>query len=142
SRLVRQFTSAVADEPAVAGIIAFTGGSGGGGGGGGASNSARMFITLKPLKERGLSADKVIGRVRANVAHIPGAELGLQAYQDLRIGGRGSSAQYQYTLKGDDLDELNQWGPRLLREMQKLPGLVGVTTDQQNKGLQARLNID
>jgi multidrug efflux pump len=137
AQFVRQFATAVAEDPAVAGIVAFTGGQYGG-----SSNSARMFITLKPLKERGLSADKVIARIRGHVARIPGANLFMQANQDLRIGGRGSSAQYQYTLKGDNLDELNEWGPKLLRAMRGLPGLVDVTTDQKNKGLQSRLNID
>ncbi len=136
SRLLEQFTAIVGEDPAVAGLIAFTGGSSG------SSNAARMFVKLAPLRERGLSADAVIARIRAKAARLAGATLYMQAVQDLRIGGRASNAQYQYTLKGDSLDELNAWGPRLLREMRKLPGLADLNTDQQNKGLQTRLNID
>jgi multidrug efflux pump len=139
TRLLKQFSDVVADDPAVLNVIAFTGGTGGGGG---ASNSGRMFATLKPLSQRDLSADQVIGRIRGNAARIPGATLFLQATQDLRIGGRSSSAQYQYTLKGDNLDELNRWGPRLLAAMRKIPGLVDVNTDQLDKGLQEKLVID
>jgi multidrug efflux pump len=139
TRLVRQFADVVGDDPAVANVVAFTGGTGGGGS---ASNSGRTFVTLKPLRERGLSADQVIGRIRGKAARIAGASLYLQAVQDLRIGGRSSSAQYQYTLKGGSLEELNQWGPRLLSAMRKIPGLVDVNTDQQDKGLQEKLVID
>ncbi len=142
TRLLTHFSTVVGEDPAVAGLIAFTGGGGGGGGGGGASNSARMFVTLKPLKERGISSDAVIARIRAKTAGIPGANLYLQAVQDLRIGGRSSSAQYQYTLKGDNLEDLNKWSPKLLREMRKLPGVVDVNTDQQDKGLETRLVFD
>lgn len=139
TRLIERFTSVVSEDPAVAGLVAFTGGTGGGGG---ASNAARMFVTLKPLKERGMSADAVMARIRGKTSRIPGANLYLQPVQDLRVGGRSSSAQYQYTLKGDNLDDLNQWSPRLLREMRKIPGLVDVNTDQLDKGLQARLVFD
>ena len=139
SRLLKQFAAVVADDPAVAGLIAFTGGSGGGGG---STNAARMFVSLKPLKERRIGVEQVMARIRSKTSQIPGANLVLQAMQDLRIGGRGSSAQYQYTLKGDNLDDLNQWAPKLLREMKNIPGLVDVSTDQQNKGLQTSLTID
>jgi multidrug efflux pump len=139
TRLIQQFSETVGEDPAVGGVVAFTGGTGGGGG---ASNNARMFVTLKSRKERGLTADEVIARIRGKAARIPGANLFLQPVQDLRIGGRGSSAQYQYTLKGDSLDELNRWGPRLLGAMRKIPGLVDVNTDQQDKGLQTRLAFD
>ncbi|HEY2249654.1 MAG TPA: efflux RND transporter permease subunit, partial [Planctomycetaceae bacterium] len=139
SRLLKQFTEVVAEDPAVLALSAYTGGTGGGGG---STNAARMFVSLKPLKERKIGVDQVIARIRAKTAHIPGANLVLQATQDLRIGGRSSSAQYQYTLKGDNLEDLNQWTPQLLREMRKIPGLVDVTTDQQNKGLQTSLAID
>src|SRR5262245_20972105 len=139
TRLVRQFSDIVGDDPAVSNVVAFTGGTGGGGS---ASNSGRVFVTLKPLRERGLSADEVIGRICGKAARVAGASLYLQAVQDLRIGGRSSSAQYQYTLKGDSLEELNQWGPRLLAAMRKIPGLVDVNTDQQDKGLQEKLVID
>ena len=140
SRLLQQFTAAVGEDPAVEGLIAFIGGSGGGGGG--AANSGRMFVSLKPLKDRNLRADEVIARIRSKVSRIPGANLYLQPVQDLRIGGRASSAQYQYTLRGDNLDELNQWSTKLLREVRKVSGVVDVNTDQQNRGLQTRLSID
>ena len=139
TRLLKQFAAAVSEDPAVAGVTAFTGGSRDSGS---ASNSGRMFVALKPLKERTLRADEVIARIRGRVSKIPGANLYLQAVQDLRIGGRGSSSQYQYTLRGDNLEELGQWSTKLLREMRKLPGLIDVNTDQQNRGLQTRLNID
>jgi multidrug efflux pump len=136
ARLVRQFAEIVGEDPAVSGVVAYAGGTRG------SINSGRVYASLKPLRERGLSADEVIARIRARAAAIPGANLYLQAIQDLRIGGRGSSAQYQYTLQGDNLDELNEWTPRLLRAMRTIPGLVDVNADQQNKGLQNRLNID
>ena len=136
-RLLKQFSQAVSEDPAVSGMIAFVGGQNSG-----ASNSGRMFITLKPIEERKISADDVIARIRQNTSKIPGAMLVLQSVQDLRIGGRGSSAQYQYTIKGDSLEELNQWGAKLLGVMRKVEGIVDVTSDQQNKGMQTRLNID
>ena len=145
SRLLQQFTTTVLEDPAVDGLIAFTGGSGGGGN---STNSARMFVTLKAQKDRGAgggkiaSADEIIARIRGKTARIPGATLVLQSVQDLRIGGRSSSAQYQYTLKGDNLDDLNYYSPRLLREIRNIPGLTDANSDQQNKGLQARLAID
>lgn len=139
SGLLKQFTAVVQEDPAVESVAAFAGGTGGGGN---STNTARMFVGLKPRGERGITADQVIARIRAKTSRIPGATLVMQAQQDLRIGGRGSSAQYQYTLKGDNLDDLNYWSPRLLREVRKIPGLADPTSDQQNKGLQARLNID
>ena len=133
---VKEFSAVVSEDPAVAGLIAFTGGSSG------SSNSARMFVALKPLRERGILADAVIARIRSRTSRIAGANLILQSVQDLRVGGRASSAQYQYTLRGDDLEELNRWSPKMLAAIRKLPGLVDVNTDQQNRGLQTRLDID
>ena len=137
SRRLQQFSEAVSEDPAVSSLVAFVGGSNSG-----ASNSGRLFVTLKPRNERKISADDVRDRIRKKTAKIPGATLVLQSVQDLRIGGRASSAQYQYTIKGDSLDELNLWGAKLLREMRNVKGLTDVTTDQQNKGLQTRLNVD
>ncbi|WP_437230312.1 multidrug efflux RND transporter permease subunit [Planctomicrobium sp. SH661] len=137
SRLIQQFAAEVGKDPAVENVLAFTGG-----GGGGASNSARMFVALKPQRERKLKADDVIARIRAKTARIPGASLFMQAVQDLRIGGRASSSQYQYTLKGSSLSELNEWSPKLLKEMRQIPGVTDVNTDQQNKGLQTRLEVN
>jgi multidrug efflux pump subunit AcrB len=101
-----------------------------------------MFITLKPLAQRNVSAGKVIERLRKRLAAVPGATLYLQANQDIRVGGRSSNAQYQYTLESEDLSLLNQWAPRMLEKLQTLPQLADVSADQQNKGLQARLEID
>lgn len=140
SKRLQQFAAIVQDDPAVSGVVAFAGGQGGGGGS--AANSGRMFISLKPLHERKLTADQVIDRIRGKTARIPGASLRMQAVQDLRIGGRMSSLQYQYTLRGDNLEELSQWSGKLQREMRKAPGIVDVNSDQQNRGLQTRLEID
>ena len=139
SRLLRQYTAVVGEDPAVAGVISSIGGQFGSGG---ASNSARMFISLKPLNERKLRADKVIDRIRSKTSQMAGASLVLQAFQDLRVGGRASSAQYQYTLRGDSLGELTQWSPKLLATMRTIPGLMDVNSDLQTRGLQTRLNID
>lgn len=139
TRLLVQFSAVIGEDPAVTGLNAFTGG---GGRGGGASNAARMFFSLIPLKDRGMSADEVIARIRSKTSRLPGANLYMQPVQDLRIGGRSSSAQFQYTLKGDSLEDLNYWSPRLLRKMRAIPGLVDVNTDQQDKGLETRLVFD
>jgi multidrug efflux pump len=101
-----------------------------------------MFITLKPKEERGLDADGVIGRLRRSLATLPGATLVMQPVQDLRVGGRMSSAQFQYTLRADTLGDLNTWGPKLLAAMRTLPELVDVRSDQQNRGLQTGLTIN
>ncbi|MBI5523384.1 MAG: multidrug efflux RND transporter permease subunit [Desulfarculus sp.] len=114
----------------------------GGGGGGASTNTGRMFVTLKPFGERKSSAGQVISRLRKKLAKLPGAPTFLQPVQDIRIGGRGSSALYQYTLQGEDLDELNTWAPRVFQKMRTLPQLVDVNSDQQNKGLQSSLVIN
>jgi multidrug efflux pump len=131
-----EFASTVLADPAVSTVVAFTGGAGN------TTNSGRMFITLRPLEERKISVDRVIDRLRGKLAHVPGATLFLQAVQDLRIGGRMSNAQYQYTLQSSDLRELNQFAPRMLAKFRTLPALRDVATDQQNRGLQAALVID
>ena len=138
-RLLRQFAMVTSQDPATDGVIAFTGG---GGRGGGSMNTGRMFINLKPESQRSLTADEVIGRLRGKLSHIPGATLYLQSVQDLRVGGRISSTQYQYSLQGQDLKELSEWTVRMLARMQTLPGLVDVVSDQQNRGLQAQITID
>jgi multidrug efflux pump len=109
---------------------------------GGISNSGRMFISLKPQSERKSNADQIIARLRGKLAHVPGASLVLQPVQDVRVGGRPSAAQYQYTLQGDRSDELLAAAPRVFETLRKLPELTDVNTDQQNKGLQASLVID
>jgi multidrug efflux pump len=102
-----------------------------------------MFITLKPKgRERKLTADQVIGEMRRKLAAVPGATLYMQSSQDLTIGGRQSQAQFQYTLQGEDLKELNAWAPRLLAKLRALPQLRDVNTDQQDRGLESKIFID
>jgi len=131
-----EFARIVAADPAVANVVAFTGGNQN------TTNTARVFFALKPLRERKISADEVIGRLRPKTAHVPGATLFLQTVQDLRIGGRPTSTQYQYTLQSTDLAELNAFAPRMLAKLRELPGLRDIATDQQNRGLQAALVVD
>ena len=129
----------VRNDPAVDNVIAF---SGGGGSSSNTTNTGRMFIGLKPLEERKLSADQVIGRLRGKLAKVAGAPTYLQATQDLRIGGRSSSAQYQYTLQGDNLTELNTWAPRVDQKLRTVRELVDVNSDQQDKGVQSSVVFD
>jgi multidrug efflux pump len=129
----------VGKDPAVDTVIGFTGG---GGGGGSTVNTGRLFIGLKDLNQRKVTADEVIARMRGKLARVPGAQTGLQPVQDIRVGGRMSNAQYQYTIQGDNLKDLTAWAPRVEREMRALPALTDVTSDWQNKGLEARLTID
>ncbi len=138
---MEQMLKIVGHDPAVANVVGFTGG-----GGGTATNSGRMFVALKPLGSgpngRKDTADQVITRLRPKLAHIPGATLFLQAAQDLRTGGRSGNAQYQYTLQGDNYNEILLWGPKLVDALKKNPVLTDVNSDQQNKGLQAMLTYD
>ncbi|MGC2660804.1 MAG: efflux RND transporter permease subunit [Bryobacteraceae bacterium] len=113
-----------------------------GGGGGTSTNTGRMFIALKPLKERKVSAEDIVNRLRPKLSVVPGATLYLTAVQDLRIGGRQTAAEYQYTLKDDNLEELTHWAPILLNLLRKIPMLTDVNSDQQNHGLSADLVID
>ncbi|HZV96305.1 MAG TPA: multidrug efflux RND transporter permease subunit [Candidatus Nitrosocosmicus sp.] len=137
SAKMTEFVATVMTDPAVTDVVAFTGG-------GNTTNTGRMFVALKPLRDRNASADEVIARLRGKLAHVPGATLFLQAVQDLRIGGRQSNAQFQYTLQssGAELTELNAAAPRMLAKLRTLPELRDVSTDQQNRGLQAKLVID
>jgi multidrug efflux pump len=131
---VANFVEIVRRDPAVETVVAFTGG--------GQRNSGFMFVALKPITERKISADKVIARLRPQLAREPGASLFLQPQQDVRIGGRMSNAQYQYTLQADSIGELRAWEPRIREAMSKLPQIADVNTDQQDKGLQTSLVID
>jgi multidrug efflux pump len=124
-------------DPDVATIQAFSGG-----GGGTTMNTGRCFMTLKPWGQRKLTADQVIARLRPKMNSIPGITLFLQAAQDLRVGGRQSAAQYQYTLQTDNLEDLTHWAPVMLSVMKRLPQLTDVVSDQQNNGLEAGLYID
>ena len=132
-----RFVDIVKADPAVANVVAFTGS-----GGGTTTNTGRMFVALKPLEERKISADAVIGRLRRQVAEVEGASLFLQSTQDLRVGGRTGNAQYQYTIQSDNLDDLDKWGPVLLQQMRKVAVLADVNSDQQNNGLEASLVYD
>jgi len=128
------FINVIRQDPAVESVTAFAGGRG--------SNSGGGFITLKPLAQRKVTADQVIARLRRKLAIIPGATLYLQSAQDLTIGGRPSAAQFQYTLQGEDLEDLNTWAPRLLEKLRTVPELRDVNSDQQDHGLEARVIID
>jgi len=130
-----QFVNIVMKDPAVETIVGFAGGNT-------SANQGRMFVTLKPLAERKVSADQVIGRLRRKMAVVPGATLFMQSAQDLTIGGRQSQAQFQYTLQGENLNDLNYWSPLLLQKLRSLPELRDVNTDQQDKGLEATVIID
>jgi multidrug efflux pump len=132
---IQQIVGVIRNDPAVANVIAFTGG-------GGATNTGFIYIALKPLAERKVNAAQVIGRLRPKLNRLPAAAAFLQAAQDLRIGGRGGNAMYQYTLQADNSQDLYKWGPMLLREMKRLPGLQDVSSDQQNGGLDQMLTYD
>ena len=132
---MNDYVAIIMKDPAVATVTAFVGG-------GGTANTGRMFIMLKPLGERKASADQVISSLRGKLAHVPGATLYLQSAQDLQIGGRMGNAQYQYTLQSESLADLNLWAPKVLAKLRQLPQLKDVNTDQQNRGLEARLVID
>src|SRR5262249_43485647 len=110
--------------------------------GGGSTNQARMFISLKPLEERKATADQVIARLRPRLARVPGATLFLQANQDIRVGGRQSAAQYQFTMRGDNLQDLVDYAPLMFDRLRKIPIIVDVNSDQQNKGLQSMVTYD
>jgi multidrug efflux pump len=128
-----QFINIIKSDPAVETAVGFTGN--------GQTNSGFVFVSLKPLSER-ISADGVIARLRREMAVIPGATLFLQAVQDIRVGGRASNAQYQFTLQGPTFEELNEWTPKIAAALQGDPNLTDVNSDQQNKGLESDLVID
>jgi multidrug efflux pump len=135
-----QLIDIVRKNPAVDTAVGFTGG--GQGPGGGSTNSGTVFVSLKPLHDRKQSAEQVIGLLRSELAAVPGATLFLQAVGDLGGGGRSSNAQYQYTLRGSTFEELNEWTPKIVAALQGVSDLTDVSSDQQNKGLQANVSID
>ena len=132
---VQRIGAVIKNDPAVANVIAFTGG-------GGATNTGSAYVALKPLAERKVSAAQIINRLRPKLNALPVASAFLQAVQDLRIGGRGSNALYQYTIQSDNPQDLNKWAPILLSSMQKLKGLQDVSSDQQNGGLDELMDYD
>ena len=131
---LRDFVAIVRKDPAVTGVVGFTGG--------GQRNSGNMFIALKPLADRKLSADQVIARLRGKLSHEAGANLFLQSVQDIRVGGRSSGAQYQYTIQADTTDELRSWEPKIRTALSSIKDLADVNTDAQDKGLQTSLVVD
>ena len=133
-RIVLQMVDIIDHDPAVATVQAFTGGSN--------TNTARMFVNLKPLNQRKLSVDLVIARLRPKLARVPGAMLYLQASQDLRVGGRMSAAQYQFTMRGDNLDDLIEYAPKMLNELRHIHTITDLNSDQQNRGLQSFIQYD
>ena len=134
-KAVQRIVSVVKTDPAVDNAMAFTGG-------GGPTNGGFIFMGLKPFSQRHATSSQIIDRLRPKLLGITGANTFLQAGQDVRIGGRASSAQYQYTIQSDSVQNLVEWGPVLLQQMRKLKMLRDVNTDQQNSGLQARLTYD
>jgi multidrug efflux pump len=133
--LTLKFVQIIKQDPAVDHVGAFTGG-------GGAVNTGFVYMALKPLNQRKITSSQVVDRLRPKLISIPGATVFLQAGQDLRIGGRQSNAQYQYTIQSDNLDDLVKFGPLLLQNMKKLKIVTDVNSDQQNSGLQAALSYD
>ena len=131
----RRIVDVVKTDPGIANAMAFTGGNG-------PTNSGFIFVGLKPFETRHATSSQIIDRLRPKLLSVSGANTFVQAAQDLRIGGRGSSAQYQYTIQSDNLQDLVQWGPVLLQQMRKIRLLTDVNTDQQNSGLQAMLTYD
>jgi len=134
----KQLAQMVLNDPAVATVTAFAGG------GRGSNNTGFMFVALKdPDKRPGhVNADQVVNRLRGKLLSVPGARTFLQAQQDIQVGGRGSAAQYQYTLSDPDVDELNTWAPRLEAKARTMPELRDVSTDEQNHGLSETLVIN
>jgi multidrug efflux pump len=136
SEKLKQFTNVVLQDPAVETATSFVGGGGG-------SSTGRMFAQLKPLEQRNnMSSDDVIARIRRRSSKIPGAALFLQSVQDLSIGGRFGAAQYQYTLQAENLNDLNEWAPKLLEAIKRVPGINDANSDQQVRGLQSTLVVD
>jgi multidrug efflux pump len=131
---LRDFVTIVKKDPAVDAVVGFTGG--------GQRNSGTMFISLKPLNERKMSADQIIARLRGKLSHEPGANLFLQPVQDIRVGGRSGGAQYQYTLQADSTDTLRTWEPQVKNALSEVTSLADVNTDAQDKGLQTSLVVN
>jgi multidrug efflux pump len=132
---IQRIVGVIQKDPAVANVTGSTGG-------GGATNGGQIYMALKPLAERKDSAAAIIDRLRPQLNRLPVASARLQAAQDLRIGGRTGSGLYQYTIQADNVPDLYKWGPILLNEMKRLPGLQDVNSDQQNGGLEELLTYD
>jgi multidrug efflux pump len=136
NEILQKMINIVSADPAINAATGFTGGNGG------SINAARMFISLKPLNERKITVDYIIARLRPKLMRIPGATLYLQASQDLRVGGRNSAAQYQFTMRGDNFKDLDAFAPKMLVALRKVPIIADVSSDQQDKGLQSMVTYD
>ena len=130
-----RFARIATNDPAVSGVIAFTGGNG-------PANTGFIYIALKPLQQRKISSLEVVNRLRPKFGVVSGASVFVQPGQDLRIGGRQSNAAYQYTIQSENLEDIDKWGPILLEKMKKLRGFTDVNSDQENNGLQESLVYD
>jgi len=133
--ILQTMVKIVVADPAVDTVNGFTGGWAGG-------NSSRMFISLKPPDQRKIGADLIIARLRPKLARVPGATLYLQAAQDVRVGGRFGAAQYQFTMRGDNLQDLTDFAPRMLQQLKTISSITDLNSDQQNHGLQAYVQYD
>ena len=131
---LNRYTEIIKADPAVQSFSAATGG--------GSRNTARMMIALKPASERDVTGEQFIARIRAKTSHETGSKLTLQSEQDIRVGGRSSGAQYQYTLQVDNLADLRKWEPRIKEAFSQLPQLTDVNADSQDKGLQTMITVD
>ena len=131
---MKQFLQILGNDPAMKSSLVFNGG--------GAENTANVRIELIPLEERKADTDQIIARLRPKLAKVPGATLFLQAVQDVRIGARTASSQYQYTLEGESVKELEEWSPQVIGVLRQVPGLRDISTDQQDRGLEATLVVD
>ena len=138
-KLQQQANDIVLSDPAVAGVGSSVGASGFNA----SVNKGRLFISLKPLDERnGVSTQQVVNRLRGKLNHVPGIRVFMVPAQDIRAGGRQSDSQYQFTLWSSDIDQLQAWVPKVLDRVKQVPGLVDVTTDREQGGLQATVDID
>ncbi|MDQ2102312.1 efflux RND transporter permease subunit [Azospirillum isscasi] len=131
---LERFVALVQADPAVDTVVGYTGG--------GRTNSGFMSVSLKPLAGRDVTADEVVARLRGQLTQVPGANLYLSVMQDLRAGARQANANYQFTLQGDTLDELQTWAPRLTQALQQVPELTEVNSDQQQRGLALEVTVD
>jgi multidrug efflux pump len=131
---LQQFISIVQKDPAVDTVVGFTGG--------GQTNGGFVFLSLKPMAERKVTSEQVIGRLRNQLAQVPGATLFLQSPQEIRVGGRQANAQYQFSVQADTVEELYSWAPRILAEMQRLPQITDANSNQQNNGIETDITID
>jgi multidrug efflux pump len=132
------FEQQVRSDPDIDTVDMVAGTSGGGSGG----NQAQLWLQLKPIGVRKSSVDQVIDRLREKTSGMPGAQLYLQANQDVRIGGRQANSEYQYTLQSQDFQLLSQWGPKILERLRKLPQIADVSSDMESSGLSSNVIVD